>query len=79
VIVVVSNGANVHSRSSELRDDQRVDPVILGMRANKIDEGDLPVKIESHDHPKAATCDFKSRPRAVQNLRIRRCETDFVD
>jgi len=54
----------------ELRDGQRVDSIIVSVRSDEFDEYDAPREIQRDNHPKIATCDFKSRSFPIQNLCI---------
>jgi hypothetical protein len=68
VIVVVSNGMNFHGVFLKVRDGQGVDPIVLGMRSDELDERDASAEIESNNHPKIAACDFEPCTFAVQNF-----------
>src|SRR6266700_6762312 len=78
VIIIISNGLNVHVRVLELRDGQGVNPVVLGMRSDELDEGDASAKIESDDHPKITAGDFEPGAFAIQYFCIGSGKTHIV-
>jgi hypothetical protein len=65
-------------RSLKLRDSERVDPVVLGMRSDEFHKCDAPTDIERNYHPKIAARDFEPHPFAVQNFCIRSGKTYVV-
>jgi hypothetical protein len=52
----------------KLRNGQRIDPIVLGVRPDEFDKCDAPAEIESHDHPKIASGDFEPRAFPIQDF-----------
>jgi len=48
------------------------------MCPDELDKCDAPGEIESNDHPKIASSDFKSSSFAIQNFRIWSGQTDII-
>jgi hypothetical protein len=51
---------------------------MLGMRSDEFDECYASAEIQSNDHPKITTGDFKSRAFPIQNFSIWSCKTDII-
>lgn len=57
--------------SSELRYCQRIDAVIFGVGADKLDESSLPVEIKRDDQPVVSTLHLKPNALVIEALGFR--------